>query len=153
MEEERLAVSLMLQKNFRFLLRDFRVVFLTSHHHMSSRSEFMQLDILEAPKQKNSEGKATARFNVIRKNVSNKIGNERLEDTKLSKRRSTYYFGIDLNTITSLLPSFSGFNDLCGRVGVSHHGKLTGGNNWTGLYHCECSIDDRNKMACLCMPY
>ena len=45
---------------------------------MSSRSEFMQLDILEAPKQK-----ATARFYVIRtKNVFNKIGNERLEEHK-----------------------------------------------------------------------
>lgn len=48
------------------------------------------------------------------------------KNTKVSKRRSTYYFGIDLNTITGLLP-----NDLCGRVGVSHHSKLTGGNNWT----------------------
>ena len=50
---------------------------------------------------------------------------------KMSKRWSTYYFSIDLNTITGLLLSFSGFNGLCGRVGVGHHGKLTGGNNWT----------------------
>ena len=50
---------------------------------------------------------------------------------KVSKRWSTYYFGIDLNTITGLLLGFSGFNGLCGRVGVSHHGKLAGGNNWT----------------------
>jgi hypothetical protein len=50
---------------------------------------------------------------------------------KVSKRWSTYYFSIDLNTITGLLLGFSEFNGLCGRVGVSHHGKLTGGNNWT----------------------